>query len=111
MVAVGNSTSVGGGTQLTPEADTEDGRLDVMISLSTSMPAKLGYVVQLARKTHHERDDVLYLHGHEVSISGEGFFSAADGEISGPERRRTWRLVPSAYSMVLPPEPPAPDAS
>ena len=32
MVAIGNGTSVGGGTELTPEADPEDGKVDVMIS-------------------------------------------------------------------------------
>ncbi|WP_432477727.1 diacylglycerol/lipid kinase family protein [Nocardioides sp. GXQ0305] len=103
MFAVGNSTSVGGGTELTPHADTEDGRVDVMISRSVSLPAKLGYAVQLARGRHHRRDDVLYLRAREVSVSGEAFYSAADGEISGPERQRTWRVVPAAYSMVLPP--------
>ncbi len=104
MVAVGNSTSVGGGTQLTPKADTEDGRIDVMISRSVSFFAKFGYVFSLARKKHHQRDDVVYLRAREVSVSGESFYSAADGEISGPERRRTWHIVPSAYCMVLPPQ-------
>ena len=32
MVAIGNGASVGGGTELTPEADPEDGKLDVMVS-------------------------------------------------------------------------------
>ena len=32
MVAIGNGGNVGGGTELTPDADTEDGQLDVMIS-------------------------------------------------------------------------------
>ncbi len=103
MVAVGNSTSVGGGTELTPHADTEDGRVDVMVSRSVSLSAKLGYAVHLARGRHDRRDDVIYLRAREVSVSGDAFYSAADGEISGPERQRTWRVVPSAYSMVLPP--------
>ena len=32
MVSVGNGANVGGGTELTPEADPEDGKVDVMIS-------------------------------------------------------------------------------
>ena len=104
MVAVGNSTSVGGGTELTPHADTEDGRFDVMISRSVSFFAKFAYVFHLARARHDRRDDVIYLRGREVSVSGESFFTSADGEISGPERQRTWRIVPSAYTMLLPPE-------
>ncbi len=102
MVAVGNGASVGGGTELTPRADAEDGRVDVMISRSVGPLAKFGYAAQLVRATHHRRDDVVYLRGSRVSITGESFFCSADGEISGPERRRTWTVVPAAYSMVLP---------
>ena len=46
MVAIGNGTSVGGGAELTPEADPEDGRVDVMISRSVGPLAKFGYAVQ-----------------------------------------------------------------
>ncbi|WP_341228687.1 diacylglycerol/lipid kinase family protein [Nocardioides salarius] len=102
MVAVGNGSSVGGGTDLVPDADTEDRRLDVMISRSIGPVARFGYVAGLVRGRHPERDDVICLRGSEVSVSGEEFWCAADGEVYGPERRRTWRLEPAAYSMVLP---------
>lgn len=102
MVAVGNGSSVGGGTELTPEADPESGTLDVMIARAVSAKAKLGYAVHLSRGEHHERDDVLYLRGREVSVRGEEFWVSADGEIYGPERSRTWRLEVAAYAMVLP---------
>lgn len=102
MVAVGNGTSVGGGAELTPEADPENGSVDVMISRSTGPVAKFGYAVGVARGRHHDRDDVTYLRGSEVTVSGESFYCAADGEITGPERRRYWRVMPAAYSMVLP---------
>ncbi len=102
MVAVGNGTSVGGGTELTPEADPESGRVDVMISRSVGPLAKFGYAVQLSRGKHHERDDVTYLRASRVTVSGDEFYCSADGEISGPERRRSWHVVPAAYSMVLP---------
>ena len=45
-------------------------------------------------------DDVTYLRAREISVSGESFFTSADGEISGPERQRTWRIVPSAYTIT-----------
>ena len=63
MVAIGNGTSVGGGAELTPEADAEDGRIDIMISRSVGPLAKLGYAVQVMRRTHLERDDVLQVRG------------------------------------------------
>ncbi len=108
MVAVGNGANVGGGTPLTPDADPEDQTLDVMISRAVTPGAKLDYLAKLRKGAHPERDDVLYVRGHEVSVSGEEFFVSADGEIYGPERSRTWRVDPDAYRMVLPPMGPKP---
>ena len=103
MVAIGNGPTVGGGAELTPHADPESGKVDVMISRALGPLARFGYAAQLAVGRHPERDDVIYLRGSTVSISGEEFYCAADGEIYGPERQRTWHVEPGAYSMVLPP--------
>jgi diacylglycerol kinase (ATP) len=102
MVAIGNGPTVGGGAVLAPEADPEDGKVDVMISRAIGPVARLAYAVHLTRARHHERDDVIYLRGERVSISGEEFYCAADGEVYGPERNRTWHVEPKAYSMVVP---------
>ena len=102
MVAIGNGGNVGGGTELNPEADTEDGRLDVMISRAVEPLAKLGYVARLRKGEHDERDDVVMLRGRSVKVSGDEFWLSADGEISGPERSRSWRLEPAAYRLILP---------
>jgi diacylglycerol kinase (ATP) len=102
MVAIGNGANVGGGTEVTPEADPEDGKVDVMISHAVGPLAKLGYALRLSRGEHHHRDDVQYLRGSQVTISGDSFWISADGEISGPERQRCWHVEPAAYSFVLP---------
>ena len=102
MVAVGNGSDVGGGTSLTPSADPESGRVDVMVARSIGPLARLGYAAQLVRGRHPERDDVIYLRGSTVSVSGDEFYCSADGEVYGPERHRTWRVEPAAYRMVLP---------
>jgi YegS/Rv2252/BmrU family lipid kinase len=102
MVAIGNGANVGGGTELTPEADPEDGKVDVMISHAVGPLAKVGYALRLSRGEHHHRDDVQYLRGSQVTISGDAFWISADGEISGPERQRSWHVEPAAYSFVLP---------
>jgi YegS/Rv2252/BmrU family lipid kinase len=102
MVAIGNGAHVGGGTELTPEADPEDGRIDVMISHSIGPLAKLGYAIGLSRGEHHRRDDVQYFRAGQVTISGDSFWISADGEISGPERQRSWHVEPAAYSFILP---------
>ena len=102
MVAVGNGASVGGGTELTPEADPTDGKVDVLISFATGPAARVGYVLDLVRRRHPERADSTYLRGKQVSVAGEEFWLSADGEISGPEGRRTWHVEPAAYTMLVP---------
>ncbi|MET0523326.1 MAG: diacylglycerol kinase family protein [Nocardioides sp.] len=102
QVAVGNGSSVGGGTELTPDAETGDGQLDVMISRAVGPVARVLYAVRLGFATHQDHEDVDYRRASRVSVTGEKFWCSADGEIYGPERHRTWRVEPAAYSMVLP---------
>jgi len=102
MIAVGNGASVGGGTELTPDADPGDGMLDVMVSFATGPLGRLAYAWKLRTGDHDERNDVITLRARQVTVSGEDFFLAADGEISGPERRRSWHLEQGAYSMIHP---------
>lgn len=104
MVAIGNGPSVGGGTHLTPDADPHDGLVDVMISRSTGPLARILYALRLGFATHHHREDVAYLRGERVSVSGGPFWCSADGEIYGPERQRTWHVETEAYCFVLPPD-------
>ncbi len=102
MVAIGNGSRVGGGAEITPDADPSDGRLDVMISFATGPWAKLAYAVMFRLGRHPERDDVLYVRANNVSVSGQDFYCSADGELYGPERNRSWRVEPGAFSMPLP---------
>jgi diacylglycerol kinase (ATP) len=102
MVSIGNGAHVGGGTELTPEADPADGEVDVMISHAVGAVAKVGYALHLRRGEHHRRDDVQYLRGSQVTIAGDEFCISADGEVSGPERQRSWRVEPAAYSFIVP---------
>jgi len=102
MVAVGNGPNVGGGTAITPEANPEDGKVDVMISYAIGPFARFGYAFKFRKGEHHEREDVRYVRGSSVSISGQTFYCSADGEVYGPERHRTWHVERGAYSMVLP---------
>lgn len=103
MVSVGNSSHVGGGTELTPDATPEDGQVDVMISRSTGPLSRFAYVFHLTRGEHQERDDVVHRRGREVRIhGGDEFYLSADGEIQGPFTDRTWTVRPRAFTMLLP---------
>jgi diacylglycerol kinase (ATP) len=102
MVAIGNGSRVGGGAEITPEADPQDGKMDVMVSYSIGPLARFGYAARFRVGRHHERDDVLYLRASTVSISGQDFYCSADGEVYGPERNRSWHVEPGAFAMPLP---------
>lgn len=102
MVAIGNGPTVGGGAEVTPEADPEDGRMDVMVSFAIGPLARFGYAARFRRGEHHEREDVKYLRARQVSINGQNFYCSADGEVYGPERQRTWRVEQAAMRMTLP---------
>ncbi len=102
MVAVGNGPNIGGGAAVTPEADPEDGKVDVMISFAVGPLARVGYALHFRRGEHHHRGDVRYVRGSTVSITGQSFYCSADGEIYGPEKNRTWHVERGAFSMPLP---------
>lgn len=102
QVAIGNGAYVGGGTELNPDADLEDGKVDVMVSFAVGPLSRFGYVAGLRRGEHHRRDDVLYVRASRVSVSGQAFYCSSDGELYGPERNRTWHVERAAFSMSLP---------
>jgi YegS/Rv2252/BmrU family lipid kinase len=105
MVAIGNGATVGGGTAVTPDADPQDGKVDVMVSFATGPLSRIGFVAHLVRGSHEQRNDVTCIRGTQVTVTGEDFWITADGEISGPETRRTWHLEPGAWTMIVPQDP------
>jgi diacylglycerol kinase (ATP) len=102
QVGVGNGSFVGGGTELAPEADPTDGHADVLMSFAVSPLDRLRYAIRLRRGTHDERHDVRLVEATTVRISGEPFWTNADGELAGPFTDKTWTLVPGALRMTLP---------
>ncbi len=104
QVAIANGTSVGGGTELAPDAEPGDGLADVVISYATSPLARLRYGFRLTRGTHTELDDVLELRGREVRViaTTRPYGINADGEVGHPIADRTWRVVPGAYLLHVP---------
>lgn len=102
QVAVGNGRYVGGGAPLTPTARPDDGQLDVLVAATRNLPSRLAYAAGLLVGRHGERDDVTSVRGMRVEISGAEFWCSADGELTGPFRRRAWRVLPAAYSILGP---------
>jgi YegS/Rv2252/BmrU family lipid kinase len=102
MVAVANGRTIGGGAELAPYAEPDDGLLDVVVATSTGPLARLGFGVALKDGEHVERDDVTTLRGRTVTVTGDPYPVNADGELDGPVTSRTWTVRPGAWSLVVP---------
>ena len=102
MVSLGNGSSVGGGAAVNPDAVPSDGVIDVVLTRPVRPLARLPCAAHLAVGRHPENGRVLHTSGREVRVTGEPFWCSADGEIEGPVTDRTWRIVPAAYSLLLP---------
>ena len=108
QVAIGNGSSVGGGTELLPGADPSDGELVVIVSRARGALRRFAYVARLRRGKHHLMKEVDRTTGSRVVVEGDPFYVITDGEISDePTRRRTWQLMAGALEMYLPARPPA----
>ncbi len=101
LVGACNGPSIGGGTHLCPVADPTDGLLDVVAVSATGAGARVAFSRALLAGKHLERDDVHHARGREVTITGDPVPHNADGELSDEVDRRTYRLVPSAWSLLL----------
>lgn len=101
QVAIGNGRYVGGGAALTPHARPDDGEADVLVAPIRGLPRRLVYAAGLVVGRHHELTDVTVLRGRRILVRGEGFWCSEDGELTGPFERREWRVLPSAYRILV----------
>ena len=101
-VSIGNGATVGGGLALNPDADPDDGRLDVLVARASGAWRRVTYGVDLARGRHPQHRDVVHRSATRVEVSGEPVHLSADGEIAGPITRREWRLLRDAMNVILP---------
>lgn len=103
MVAVGNGRTIGGGTPLLPDAQPDDGLLDVVVVGATTVGEKITFAAALRAGTHLEHDRVWRWQGRTVALRGGPLRHNADGEVSAPRASATYRLEPDALTMAVPP--------
>lgn len=102
MVAVGNGRTVGGGTPLLPDAEPDDGLLDVLVCTAIRPAARAAFGVALVRGQHPARDDVVVARGREVAVEGASIPYNVDGELSGEAGERRLRVEPGAWTVRVP---------
>lgn len=88
LVTVGNTASIGGGMRLAPDAQVDDGLLDVLVATPLSRLQLIRLLPKTFRGTHVTDDHVTIVRGRVITIDVDDRAPApvtyADGERFGP---------------------------
>src|SRR4051794_18892318 len=80
LVAIGNTSSYGGGMQMCPAADPADGLLDVVVAGPVSRRTLLRLQPTVYKGTHIAHPSVSSYRGHRITLDAPGITAYADGE-------------------------------
>ncbi len=101
-VAVANSRAYGGGMFVAPNAELDDGLLDVVLTAHTGKLRFLKSLPQVFKGTQIENEEITVLRGAEVEVSAdEDFAIYADGEHLA-DLPATIRVLPRALRVIAP---------
>jgi YegS/Rv2252/BmrU family lipid kinase len=101
-VAAANGRAYGGGMYLAPDAELDDGLLDVVMVAPRSRRDFVAGLPQVFKGQHLGREGITLLRGAEVRIVADRPFTVyADGDPIG-ELPVTVRAVPGAIQVLLP---------
>ncbi|MFN0158869.1 MAG: diacylglycerol/lipid kinase family protein [Bacteroidota bacterium] len=82
LIAIGNGTSAGGGFVLTPDAQVDDGMLDICMISDLGILQILSIMPKVIRGHHTNLDRVAMATGKDIQITADSpFVVHADGEI------------------------------
>jgi diacylglycerol kinase (ATP) len=99
MVSIGNGVSLGGGMKITPDAELDNGMLDVLIVRPLSRLNFLRIFPSVFKGTHVRHPKVSILRAKNVRIEGDGVIVYADGERIGPAPVDV-QVVPGALRVL-----------
>jgi len=102
LVAVGNTRAYGGGMQVCPRAEVDDGLLDVLLVGDVRGWATLGLLPKVFLGAHLGHPAVGYVRAHSVRLEGPaGVALHADGEVLGG-LPATFSVHPAALRLWMP---------
>lgn len=84
LISVGNSTSLGGGMLVTPDAKLDDGMLDVLVVQALSRLKFLRLFPSVFKGEHVKHAEVSIYRAKRIRIESEAVIAYADGERIAP---------------------------
>jgi diacylglycerol kinase (ATP) len=99
LVAVGNAKSYGAGMKVTPDAEVDDGLLDITVVGALSKPGFLRAFPRVYRGTHLSHPAVTALRAKVVTLEADGVTTYADGEYLA-DLPITCECVPGAVQIL-----------
>jgi diacylglycerol kinase family enzyme len=101
-IAVGNSKAYGGGMFVLPEAELDDGKLDVLVSTETGKLTFLRGVFQTFKAAHVDSRHAKFLRGQVIEVgSDRPFVIYGDGDPIGATPA-TMRVEPRCLRVIVP---------
>jgi YegS/Rv2252/BmrU family lipid kinase len=101
-VAVGNSKAYGGGMFVLPQAELDDGRLDVMMSKEASKLTFLRELPKVFKGTHVDSPNAVFLRGERIRVASDRpFVIYADGDPIGATPA-TITVEPRCLRVIVP---------
>ena len=101
-VAVGNSKAYGGGMYVLPQAELDDGRLDVMMSKEASKLTFLRELPKVFKGAHVDSPNAVFLSGERIEVASDRpFVIYADGDPIGATPA-TITVEPRCLRVVVP---------
>ncbi|MFE3071281.1 diacylglycerol kinase [Streptomyces sp. NPDC059247] len=107
LVAVGNSTSYGGGMRICADARTDDGLLDVTVVGDCDRTTLIKVLPRVYKGTHLSHPKVATHRVRALTLDAPGTTGYADGEPLGP-LPLTVTCAPGALRLLAPPPEPHP---
>lgn len=109
IIAASNGRCIGGGFWVCPDAEPDDGLMDICIVSEVSFLASLPILARVMRGKHTTHRKVDMFRAKEVEIEALGpdpIFFQLDGELHEPPECRSlrFRIVPGALPVMVGPE-------
>ncbi|MFC4224919.1 diacylglycerol/lipid kinase family protein [Lysinibacter cavernae] len=99
LVSVANNGSIGGGMRIVPDAQLNDGQLDVFIVSAVGRLRFLRIFPSVFRGTHVGLPEVTIVRGQTATVESAGIVAFADGERMGA-LPATVRVVPASLRAL-----------